>query len=81
MTMLIPAILVIVGLLTNRNPLVWIGIALFVWLSWSRKAGGRANRARLWSVPLDSAGGGGGILVSDYARPIPDGGPPSCGCA
>jgi hypothetical protein len=77
--LLVPAILAVVGLYSGRDGLVWLAVALFVWLSWDRQR--KALRRSLFSVPMprDSVKVpefGGGELM-----PEPASGPRCGGCA
>lgn len=75
MIFLVPVVLALWGLTSNRDGLVMLGIAIFVWLSWSRQK--TARRSRLWSVPMPTV-----AKVPEFGGGTPDaddGG--SCGCA
>lgn len=76
MMLLVPVVLAVAGLYSGRTGLLWVALALFVWLTWQRKADDR-KRVRLWSVPADTS-----FKVSEYYKPLPDEAPPGApsGC-
>jgi hypothetical protein len=77
MIFLVPAILGAFGLWKDRNGLVVLAVALFLWISWNRKQSER-KRARLFSVPMPP------IVVPEFGSVGGDAatsGPGGCGCA